>query len=77
MSVVLCIAIAVAAADLGGGEYLDEERAIVRPLTYEPERVIATTRLARSDLTFARRCEHYLRQFRHLGGWPQLVTLAE
>lgn len=77
VSVVLCIAIALAVADLGGGEYLDEERAFVTPPMYDPREVIAKTKLAPSDLTFVDRCALYLRQFRKPEDWPRAVTLAE
>ncbi|MFC3891583.1 hypothetical protein ACFOWZ_08850 [Lentzea rhizosphaerae] len=77
VSVVLCIAVALAVADLGGGEYLDEERAFVTPPMYDPHEVIAKTRLAPSDLTFVDRCARYLGQFRKPEDWPRVVTLAE
>jgi hypothetical protein len=76
VSVVLCIAIALAAADLGGGAFFDENRGIVWPLIYDPREVIAKTGLAPGDLGFLDRCERYLRQFEHLDGWPRTVTPA-
>ena len=60
-SVVLCIALALAAADLGGGVYFDENRGFVVPAgTYDPREMIAKTRLAPSGLTFEQRCARYL-----------------
>ncbi|MET8760904.1 hypothetical protein [Lentzea sp. NPDC004782] len=59
--VVLCIAIALAAADLGGGAYFDEHRGfVVEAGAHDPREMIARTRLAPNDLTFAERCERYL-----------------
>ncbi|MEV6242315.1 hypothetical protein [Lentzea sp. NPDC051838] len=61
VSTVLCIAVALAAADLGGGSYFDDNRGFVlRAGMYDPHEFIARTRLAPSDLTFAERCERYL-----------------
>ncbi len=76
VSVVLCIAICLAAADLGGGAYLDEERAFVQPMMYDPHEVIEKTKLLPSTDEFPERCERYLRQFGHLDG-PKRVSLAE
>ena len=63
--------LALAAAPLSHGEYLDEEIRMLWPALHEPGQVITRTRLPKSSDDFTAQCEKYLRQFSHLNGWPQ------
>ncbi|MEV7553117.1 hypothetical protein AB0N89_26200 [Amycolatopsis sp. NPDC089917] len=71
VGVVVATGLALAAARLARGEYLDEEIRMVRPGLTEPDQVVDQTRLAEGGSDFAARCETYLRQFPGLGGWPR------
>jgi hypothetical protein len=77
VGVVVATALALAAARLGGGDFVDVEIMMLQPPVAQPDRVIQLTRLADSELDFAQRCESYLRQFTHLRGWPRDVRLTD
>jgi hypothetical protein len=75
VGVVLAMSVALAAAMVAGGEFIDDEIRMLRPPERNPRSVVDRTRLrtARPDLATA--CEEYMRPFPHLGGWPEVVTL--
>lgn len=76
--VVMATALALAAAELGGGDFVDIEIMMLRPPVSRPDHVIELTRLPPdSGLDFAKCCEHYMRQFAHLNGWPDTVNLSD
>ena len=72
-----CVGVAVAAglalttARLGHGRYVDEEIGMITPSENDPDDVIDRTRLSEAGEDFAVQCEKYVRQFRHLNGWPR------
>ncbi|MET9634023.1 hypothetical protein ABZX92_41880 [Lentzea sp. NPDC006480] len=70
VGVVTATALALTAAALGGGEFVDINIFMLQPPESDPERVIELTRLPDRGQDFAERCERYLRQFAHLEGWP-------
>ncbi|MEU6072283.1 hypothetical protein [Micromonospora sp. NPDC047074] len=75
VSVVVATAMALAVADLAGGEFIDEQIQMLRPGHTDPRHVVTATRLPRGQGAFVMRCERYLRQFPHLGGWPRAVSM--
>ncbi|WP_139307431.1 hypothetical protein [Micromonospora pattaloongensis] len=75
VGVVVATAMALAVADLGGGEFIDEQIQMLRPGHTDPRHVVKVTRLPRDQGEFATRCERYLRQFPHLGDWPRDVSM--
>lgn len=74
VSVVVATAMTLAVADLAGGEFIDEQIQLLRPGHTDPHHVVSVTRLPQEPGDFAQRCERYLRQFPHLGGWPPTVS---
>lgn len=74
--VVLATVLALAAAEQGGGEFLDEEIRMLRPPITDPRQVIEHTRLQDERDDFAARCRRYMRQFPQLGGWPRDASMA-
>jgi len=76
VGVVMATALALAAAGLGGGEFVDIEIMMLRPPVARPDRVIELTALHGGESGFGERCERYMRQFAHLGGWPRAVHLT-
>ncbi|MCO1593791.1 hypothetical protein M8C17_01275 [Micromonospora sp. RHAY321] len=75
VSVVVATAMALAVADLGGGEFIDDQIQMLRPGHTDPRHVVKVTRLPRDQGEFPARCERYLRQFPHLGDWPRDVSM--
>lgn len=73
--VVVATALALAAAELGGGEFVDINIMMLEPPVSEPDQVIELTRLPDTGSDFGDRCERYLRQFANLAGWPPSATL--
>ena len=53
------------------GRYVDGQIKMVPYDLSDPGTVIARTRLRAPVGDFGARCEQYLRQFPHLGGWPR------
>ncbi|MBM0255984.1 hypothetical protein [Micromonospora sp. 4G55] len=75
VGVVVATAMALAIADLTGGKFIDEQIQMLRPGHTDPRHVVTVTRLPHEPGDFAQRCERYLRQFPHLGGWPRDVSM--
>ncbi|SCL35187.1 hypothetical protein GA0074692_4027 [Micromonospora pallida] len=75
VSVVVATAMALAVADLAGGEFIDEQIQMLRPGHTDPRHVVTATRLPPGQDGFATGCERYLRQFPHLDGWPRDVSM--
>lgn len=75
VGVAVAAGLALAAAQLAHGEYLDEEIRMLRPGVHEPSQVINRTRLPEGNSDFAAQCERYLRQFPDLNGWPQVRSM--
>ncbi|WDZ87748.1 hypothetical protein [Micromonospora cathayae] len=75
VSVVVATALALAAAELGGGTFIDEQIRMLRPGGTVPRDVVMTTRLPPEQGDFVTGCERYLRQFPHLGDWPRDVSM--
>ncbi|MGW6448579.1 hypothetical protein [Lentzea sp. NPDC055074] len=73
VGVVVATALALAAAEQGGGEFVDMTIFMLRPPEDVPERVVELTALPDHGDDFVARCERYLRQFAHLDGWPPAV----
>jgi hypothetical protein len=71
---VIATALALTAAERGGGEFVDINIFMLLPPENDPERVIELTRLPDRGHDFGPRCERYLRQFAHLDGWPPAVA---
>lgn len=71
VGVTVATGLALAAAQLACGEYLDEEIRMLRPEARVPGQVIDRTRLPEGSGDFAAQCEKYLRQFPDLNGWPR------
>jgi len=67
----VAVALGLATARLGHGQYIDEQIKMVSPTENDPEDIIHRTRLSGKGEDFAVQCEKYVRQFRHLNGWPQ------
>ncbi|MFD6680806.1 hypothetical protein [Micromonospora parva] len=70
VSVVVALAMALAVADLTGGQFTDDQIQLLRPSRPDPRQMVTATRLPPEPGEFAERCESYLRQFAHLRGWP-------
>lgn len=70
VGVVVATGLALAAARVADGEYVDEEIAVLTPPVREPDRFVDRTRLTGGSGDFAARCEEYLRQFPALRDWP-------
>jgi hypothetical protein len=68
-------ALALAAAKLGNGDFIDIEIMMLQPPVSRPDRVIELTKLPDNGSDFVERCERYMRQFVHLNGWPRTVRL--
>lgn len=75
VSVVVTLAMALAVADLTGGQFTDDQIRLLRPGHTHPRHLVTATRLPREPGEFTQRCERYLRQFAHLGGWPRQVSM--
>ncbi|WP_328380927.1 hypothetical protein OHQ88_23015 [Micromonospora zamorensis] len=75
VSVVVALAMALAVADLTGGEFTDDQIQLLRPGHTHPRHMVTATRLPPESGDFAQRCERYLRQFAHLGEWPRDVAM--
>lgn len=75
VSVVVALSLALAVADLTGGQFTDDQIRLLRPGHSDPRQVVTATRLPPEPGEFAERCERYLRQFAHLGGWPRDVSM--
>lgn len=73
--VVTATALALAVADLGGGEFVDAEIRMLPSREPHPGRMIERTRLPDRGDGFAARCERFMRQFARLNGWPRTVHL--
>jgi hypothetical protein len=76
VGVAVATGLALAAAQLACGEYLDEQIRMLRPQVHEPGQVINRTRLPQGSGDFAAQCEKYLRQFPDLNGWPQDCSMG-
>ncbi|WP_433552639.1 hypothetical protein ACQP08_03865 [Micromonospora zamorensis] len=75
VSVVVTLAMALAVADRTGGQFTDDQIQLLRPGLTHPRHIVTATRLPREPGDFAQKCERYLRQFAHLGGWPRDVSM--
>ncbi|WP_433315775.1 hypothetical protein ACQP0U_03705 [Micromonospora sp. CA-269861] len=75
VGVVVALALALAVADRTGGQFTDDQIRLLRPGQTHPRQVITATRLPPEPGEFTQRCERYLRQFAHLGGWPRTVSM--
>ncbi|MFF5361923.1 hypothetical protein ACFY4I_21395 [Streptomyces scabiei] len=75
VGVVTASALALAVADLGGGEFVDAEIRMLPSREPHPRRMIERTRLPDRGDDFAARCERFVRQFARLNGWPRAVHL--
>ncbi|MFM9588115.1 hypothetical protein ACKI1J_01255 [Streptomyces scabiei] len=73
VGVVTATALALAAADLGGGEFVDAEIRMLPSREPHPGRMIERTQLRDRGDDFAARCERFVRQFARLNGWPRTV----
>ncbi|MEU3646161.1 hypothetical protein AB0E59_22450 [Lentzea sp. NPDC034063] len=71
--VVVATALALTAAERGGGEFVDITIFMLEPPEPSPQRVVELTRLPDRGPDFGPRCERYLRQFAGLDGWPPAV----
>ncbi|MEV5765473.1 hypothetical protein AB0L34_13010 [Micromonospora sp. NPDC052213] len=71
VGVAVAVSLALATARLAHGQYVDEQIGMVTPAENEPDAIIDRTRLSDAGEDFAAQCEKYLRQFRHLNGWPR------
>jgi hypothetical protein len=76
VGVALATAVALAAALVSGGDFIDGEIRMLRPAVRDPRSVVDRTRLTSSSPDLASAAEKYLRQFPHLGGWPRDVTIT-
>ncbi len=76
VGVVVALALALAVADLTGGQFTDDQIRLLRPGHTDPRQVVTATRLPPETGDFTERCERYLRQFAHLGGWPRDVSMG-
>jgi hypothetical protein len=74
VGVVLATALALATAEHGQGDFFDEEIRMLRPPATSPAQFVESTRLRPSSGHLPELCERYMRQFGHLGGWPQDAT---
>jgi hypothetical protein len=70
VGVAVATGLALAAARLGHGEFLDYEIFMLTPPVHDPGQVVSRTRLVDGGGDFGARCERYLRQFPDLNGWP-------
>lgn len=75
VGVVTAAALALAAASLGDGEFVDTEVPLLQQPERDPVRMIELTRLPDRGDDFAARCERFMRQFARLNGWPRDVRL--
>jgi len=71
VGVAVAVALGLATARLGHGQYIDGQIKMVSPAENEPDDIIRRTRLSGRGEDFAVQCEKYVRQFPHLNGWPQ------
>lgn len=75
VGVALATGITLAAALAADGDFIDDEMGMLRPPVRDPRLVLARTRLSTPALDLAPASERYLRQFTHLGGWPDAVAI--
>ena len=71
VGVAVATGLALATAQVSEGRYVDGQIRMVPYDLGDPDIVIARTRLRAPVGDFDMRCEQYLRQFPHLGGWPR------
>jgi hypothetical protein len=70
VGVVVATAVALAAAERGGGEFVDIQVAMLRPPVQDPRDAIASMRLTDPGTGFLAQCARFMRQYEHLNGWP-------
>jgi hypothetical protein len=71
VGVAVATSLALATARVAKGLYIDEQIQMVTSADNDPDDVLDRTRLSGKGDDFAMQCEKYLRQFRHLNGWPE------
>ncbi|MDX3520087.1 hypothetical protein [Streptomyces scabiei] len=73
VGVVTATALALAVADLGGGEFVDAEIRMLPSREPHPGRMIERTGLPDRGDDFTARCARFMRQFARLNDWPRTV----
>jgi hypothetical protein len=76
VGVVLATAVALGAAIASGGEFVDIELMMLDEPVEDPARFIKVACLSGGGGDLAERCELFMRQFPHLGGWPRDRSVA-
>lgn len=76
VGVVVATAVALAAAECGGGAFVDIEVAMLRPPVEDPREAVASMRLTDPGTGFVSQCARFMRQFEHLNGWPADASRA-
>ncbi|MFP3964298.1 hypothetical protein SMC26_18405 [Actinomadura fulvescens] len=71
VGVVLATSVALGAATVSGGAFVDIEIAMLDARDWDPGRFIEAARLTGGAGPFEERCERFMRQFAGLGGWPR------